>query len=1075
VAAPPLVGRRDELAWLEQRLDDALEGRPQLVLLRGDAGVGKSRLLRELQHTAAARGADVCACRCRQNLDLPYLPFANSLLPRLERITQGDPTVESYSAVIGRLLGRGAEPPTSDVDQLDPAREQTLLLVAVAWAIMQLAHTRPLVLAIEDLQWVDQPSLELFTHVAVEIADAALHSPVPLLVVATHRPDTPPLVADELARLRREEICEELELGGLSMLATGELIRELGHPNASRQLAERVHDRTGGHPLLVEHTFQTLQAESGSGGGATALAPRPQRSEIEEAVSARLSGLSKPTQATIEVASFFGRGFSVDEIAAATNAPAIEVAEQLEEAVADGVLVPDHGRYQFLQSLHARVAYNTPGSARRTQVHLDIANALIELPDGPRRELEIARHLMEAGDAADPAVVLDHTRRAGELARGMLAWSEAARCYAAAVVAAERLDESAEVLGELHLQAGVANHHNWDSELSRTHSRRAAECFREAGDQRSVALALLELTKTEISSGSFGNAVDLDPLESALTELGEDEPGLRARILADMSAALWVRGDFERARDLAERGVALGEESGDRFASTRALVSLAMIHWLNLELREALAHLEAALEHARAQADPWQIALPLARIALTRLWLGDIDGAISAGKEATEHADHTGDMAERSLALAALVGAAVIRGEFEEAERLADEAWLTARLSRYGWSIAMFVPTITSGRVVRGNLGSAEEGLERLQDLASGDGGGLYDELVEVTRLYVRVHTGHRDEGAAWLQRAIRARWPASVGAIQRTAVLAEIADITAADVDLEHADAALATAAGQDMVITDGMAFLVPRLRGLVARLQGDTDAAEMHLRDAIAVAQAMGARPELGRSQLELARVLAARDTDESRADARELAGQARAVFRDLQMARFEEQARVLAAGADSPLDMAEREGARVLLFTDVAGSTALTEELGDAAYRDRAERLDTAVRAAISDCSGEAVEGIRLGDGVLAVFSSARRALECAALVHACARANAFSLHVGLHAGDVVHSRTAVHGGAVNIAARVCEQAPPGETLVSETVRALARTSADVAFEDRGLRELKGVRDPVRLFAVITTPPG
>src|SRR5688572_22185578 len=109
VGAPPLVGRRDELAWLEQRLDDALAGRPQLVLLSGDAGVGKSRLLREVQHAAAARGADVCACRCRQSLDLPYLPFASSLLPRLERVTQGDPSVESYAAVIGRLTGRGGE------------------------------------------------------------------------------------------------------------------------------------------------------------------------------------------------------------------------------------------------------------------------------------------------------------------------------------------------------------------------------------------------------------------------------------------------------------------------------------------------------------------------------------------------------------------------------------------------------------------------------------------------------------------------------------------------------------------------------------------------------------------------------------------------------------------------------------------------------------------------------------------------------------------------------------------------------------------------------------------------------
>jgi adenylate cyclase len=80
----------------------------------------------------------------------------------------------------------------------------------------------------------------------------------------------------------------------------------------------------------------------------------------------------------------------------------------------------------------------------------------------------------------------------------------------------------------------------------------------------------------------------------------------------------------------------------------------------------------------------------------------------------------------------------------------------------------------------------------------------------------------------------------------------------------------------------------------------------------------------------------------------------------------------------------------------------------------------------------------------------------------------------LHVGIHAGDVLRSRTGVHGGAVNIAARVCDQAPPGETLVSDTIRSLARTSTNVAFEDRGLHHLKGVGEPLRLFAVTLRRP-
>lgn len=1072
MSAPPLVGRRRELDWLEARLDDALDGRPQLVLVTGDAGIGKSRLLRELQQIAADRGADVCLSRCRQNLDLPYLPFVNSLLPRLERVTQGDPSSRSYAAVIGRLLGREGDDSTSE--DVDPAREQTLLLVAVAWAIMRLAHARPLVLVIEDLQWIDDPSLDLFSHVAIETADAALNSRAPLLVIATLRPNPPRRVSSELAWLRREEICDELELAALPSLGTAELLRALGVPKASRQLTDQVHTATGGNPLLIEHAARTL--EGGEGEAAERLRERPPHGEIEDAIAARLDELTEPTRSALEVASFFARGFSAKEIAAVMKTPVATVGEQLDEAVAVGVLMPERGRYQFAQPIHARVAYRMPGPARRLQLHLDIAETLMQLPDEERRELEIAHHLMEAGDTADPVVVLDHTRRAGELAKRMFAWSEAARCYAAAAVAAEQVGETA-AIGDLHLQAGVAHARNMDVELSREQCEQAVACYRAAGDRRSVALGLLEITKTQISSGTFGTTVDLEPLETALADLGNDEPGLRARILADMSAALWIRGDLDRARHLGERSLALGEESDDHWACTRALVSLGMIHWLNLELREAVGRLEAAVEHARAAADPWQIGLPLTRIALSKLWLGELDAAATTAREALEYAERMGDAAERSLTLAALIGVAVVRGEFAEAERLADEAWMAARLSRYDWSVSIFLPTITSARVARGAFGPAEEGVERLVQPDASDTRGLYDELVQLTLLYVRTHAGERGEAIQWLGSAARARWPLSVGAVQRSGVLAEMAELTGAEVDLERTEAALAGAAERGMVITDGLSFLVPRLRGLVARLRGENEVAEQHLRGAVDVAERIRARPELGRSLLELARVLVERGTEESADEAQQLATRARAIFRELRMAPFEEQARAVSElrSGGSVRELTGPEGTAVILFTDVAGSTALTEELGDVAYRTRAGTLDVGLRAAVTDCGGEAIAGITLGDGVLAVFGSARRALECAELAHACARQNAFALHVGIHAGDVLRSEAGVHGGAVNIAARVCDQAPPGETLVSETVRSLARTSADVTFEDRGLRELKGVGDPMRLFAVITrTPP-
>jgi class 3 adenylate cyclase len=159
----------------------------------------------------------------------------------------------------------------------------------------------------------------------------------------------------------------------------------------------------------------------------------------------------------------------------------------------------------------------------------------------------------------------------------------------------------------------------------------------------------------------------------------------------------------------------------------------------------------------------------------------------------------------------------------------------------------------------------------------------------------------------------------------------------------------------------------------------------------------------------------------------------------------------------------------GMSAILFADIVDSTALTERLGDDAFREKARGLDEAMRAAIRDNGGTPVEGKTLGDGVLAVFTSAKQAIACAQACHDAAGAAGLLLHAGIHAGDVIREADNVYGGAVNIAARVAAASAAGETLVSGTVRDLARTSAGVRFEDRGDHELKGVSDAVRVWAV------
>jgi class 3 adenylate cyclase len=162
----------------------------------------------------------------------------------------------------------------------------------------------------------------------------------------------------------------------------------------------------------------------------------------------------------------------------------------------------------------------------------------------------------------------------------------------------------------------------------------------------------------------------------------------------------------------------------------------------------------------------------------------------------------------------------------------------------------------------------------------------------------------------------------------------------------------------------------------------------------------------------------------------------------------------------------------GTAVILFADIVNSTALSEQMGDAAFRERSRELEERIRATISERGGRAVDGRTLGDGVLSTFTSASDAIAAAL---DCARAGeetGLALHLGLHAGDVLREQGNVYGQAVSIAARVSDLSAPNEVLVSGTVRDLARASVSVSFEDRGERELKGVGEPVRVFAVHPT---
>jgi class 3 adenylate cyclase len=1069
--ARPFVDRHRERDWLDERLDDARGGQPQLVLISGEPGIGKSRLVREVQRTASGRGAEVCSGRCREHLDLPYLPFAASLLTRLQLLAREDPALSRHAPVIERLLGDDADTAPSTGSRSEE-QEQTRVFVAVAAATMRLAERRPLLVVVEDLHWADRASLDLFTHLAVEIADTAMRAPVPMMLAATYRHAAGSRLSGEIERLQREEICHQLALRPLAAEEAGEMVRALGLRQSTRQIEDSVYRVAGGNPLFIENIVHQLAQRGGEQERAPSVVAALEAAgprEITDAVAERLAELPAPAQDALTLAAVLGDRFEAARVAAVGHLAPDLVTDHLESAAALGILERETDVLRFAHPLYARAAYTRATLSRRQQLHLDVASSLQSGPDPEHHAIEIARHLGDAGNRADPAEVLRWSRTGGDRAWALLAWDEAARCFEAATLAAERQQKPPGEIADLAYRTGLAHYRNSDPVPSRTYLERAEAAYRAASDAAGVARALTDRTRAQLTAGRFGTRVALEPLETALAALSD--PALQARLLAQIADALWLQGDLERGREFADRAVATGAPVGEHEACTRALDALGVIDWLSLRLTDALAHLEGALEHTQAAGDPWLEALPLPRIALTQLWLGDIEGATQNARRAEERAHASGDIAERSLGLAVEVALRVGRGDFRGAERTADEAWLASRVSRYGYSASLFLPVLANGRMLRGAYGLAESAVDKLVENDDAD---LYAEATWLHRQLVRAHAGQHDDVrqafTAWPER-VAARWPVALGTVGRFAALAEISDLIDHDLSLDRVDRGLARAADRGMVLSDGPVLLIDRVRAIVARRLGRADEAEQLLRSALSRATELQLRPELGRVYLDLAGLLAG-TSDTATTEATTLAALARALFDELDMPAFEQRAADLVtrlsgeAASETPMVGAETA---VILFTDIADSTALTERLGDAAYVAKAGEFERTVRRAVRECNGEDIEGVTLGDGVLAVFSSGTHAIQAATRAHECARDAGFRLHVGIHAGDVLRTRSAVHGGAVNIAARVCDTAPPGETLVSDTVRSLARSSTSVQFVDRGLHQFKGVSDPHHVFAV------
>ena len=571
--APGLVGRDVELRQVMLALDEARTA-TRVVLIEGEPGIGKTRLVEEAATAAAARDTAVLWGRAFEGgaapAFWPWLPPLRSLVGRLDPDTELAPQLASLAVATSSADAAGTDA------ALVTDRTRFELFDAVTGLIAQSSDDQRLMLVLDDLQWADPASLQLLTFVAGQLVDR------PVLLVCTVRElevGRNDGVVEALAALSRAAGTRRVFLRGLSDTATAELVEVAsGHP-VDAHVAAEIQERAEGNPFFATELARLVVAERGGPSAAGAVSPGGDvPSGVRDVVRRRIALLPEATVAMLQVAAVIGRDVELDLLATASRDTIDTVLDAIEPAVVHRLLAPVPERpatFRFSHALVREVVADDVSALRRARIHLSVADALESTAGDLDDAAEIiAEHLwaataigvgQRAAEALERAATVAVRRYAFEAAEGMLERAVQLRRTSGSTPP----DVEAEVVAAGRLLSIQRSVHGYASIADSPHLRRAKELAQRAG-----------------------------------------RADIHARLLWAEWAAYDTRCDFDRSDAIAQQLHELGAQGDEPLAQITGLASLGISRWHRGHVGEASALLDDA---CRAAADA---AVPTATLGL---------------------------------------------------------------------------------------------------------------------------------------------------------------------------------------------------------------------------------------------------------------------------------------------------------------------------------------------------------------------------------------------------------------------------------------------------------------------------
>ena len=771
-----LIDRDEEMQVLREAADRAASGQGGVIFLHGEAGIGKTRLARELGVYARSQGMKVLSGRCpalfRMDGVPPYVLWEEVIKDYMEVCTLEElhKVIGSYPIEVSKLIPELKQKLrlVPESFPLSPEHSRDRLFEAVTQFVTNISREKPLLVILDDLQWTDQSSLLLLHYLARGIYRESL------LLLGAYRDiyvDKKHPLSPVLKELNRERLLQSVPLRRMSLDDVSEMIqRLLKQDDISREFCELVYEKTRGNPFFVEEVIKSLKEEKviyrkGTKWEIKEVSKIGFPETVKDVIETRIGRLDDECQHVLTMASFIGKDFTFKALQATTNVAEDLLLEMMERMFKTGLITQrvTHGKdlCSFTDIIVRDVVHEKVSPLRRRKFHGIVGSALEKVYSGKIDEHlgELAYHFLESSNEKK---ALDYFLKAGEKAAKVYANSEAASYFQSALKLLE------EVEGELHerglvleklgdIKRLVAEYEvcmkfwnealllwkqlNEKGNVSRLHRKMANVLWNamieanKAKEHHGKALKILEAKpeSVELASlyediahmyyriGDMGQAL---PWAEKALELAKklNDSEVIASSYASLGSIFSITGDKKKGREFLERALKMALDNGYMETALRCYVNIG-VKYPGEESERSLEYNEKGSELAKKVGHIFYQSAMGTSLAFMYILMGDMNKAILLAEESVALDRKTGNMFTLPRSLLALGLAYQILGEWKKSEQYYNEALSVSQKINVFWSMTYGYVCLGWLHLNKGEYVRAREHLEKAIEVFGKAGG----------------------------------------------------------------------------------------------------------------------------------------------------------------------------------------------------------------------------------------------------------------------------------------------------------------------------------------------------------------